>query len=355
MSGRPALKLLIVDLAEDRGVPPPLGPPRSLAAALVEAGVAVSLLQAGERISRLARREAAGVEIFEAQRPVRQAALVAAMLRPDAVLLTGPGIDAACAEMRDTRLPLVLWLAAGLLDAVRDAALGPSHLLLVDSAFLARRSERLLGRPAEILVPPAFGIPEPIAGTGGKVLLVDPRRGNGAETMLHLIAARPNLPFIVVESERLGADWRRDCFSRLVGAGNVDWHISPDDWPWALGHGHVLVLPSIAAEGRRGYVSDAQEAGIPVIGARIGALPESIGPGGVLLESDLANEFWTAELDRLWRDQARHAALSAAARAQARQFRAEQAEVPRRLIGLVTAHVDRCRRAGLADPPRMPG
>jgi glycosyltransferase involved in cell wall biosynthesis len=45
-------------------------------------------------------------------------------------------------------------------------------------------------------------------------------------------------------------------------------------------------------------------AGIPVLAASIGGLPEAVGEGGVLLDAEASVEVWSRTLSSLWDDEA---------------------------------------------------
>ncbi|HEY4275059.1 MAG TPA: glycosyltransferase, partial [Rhizomicrobium sp.] len=75
----------------------------------------------------------------------------------------------------------------------------------------------------------------------------------------------------------------------------------------------ILLAPSRLEEGWGRVASEAQYNGIPVLASSRGALPEAVGPGGVLLDPDAPIEDWVAALRRMWDDRAYYAELSAAA------------------------------------------
>jgi glycosyltransferase involved in cell wall biosynthesis len=60
-------------------------------------------------------------------------------------------------------------------------------------------------------------------------------------------------------------------------------------------------------------VTEAQFSGIPVVTSDRGGLPESVGPGGIVLPYDAPATAWAEVLTALWSDEARYAPLSQAA------------------------------------------
>ena len=66
----------------------------------------------------------------------------------------------------------------------------------------------------------------------------------------------------------------------------------------------MLLVPSLWEETWGRVVSEAQFSGIPVLASDSGGLPESVGPGGVLLRRDDPAELWADHLRRIWGDTA---------------------------------------------------
>jgi glycosyltransferase involved in cell wall biosynthesis len=66
-------------------------------------------------------------------------------------------------------------------------------------------------------------------------------------------------------------------------------------------------------------VSEAQVSGIPALASNRGGLPESVGPGGLLLDPDGGLDRWTEALARMWDDEAEYARLAELAEQHARR------------------------------------
>jgi glycosyltransferase involved in cell wall biosynthesis len=75
----------------------------------------------------------------------------------------------------------------------------------------------------------------------------------------------------------------------------------------------IVLVPSQWKEAWGRIVSEAHLSGIPVVASNIGGLPESTGPGGVLLDPSTPAADWAAEIKRLWTDKEHYQRLSQAA------------------------------------------
>ena len=73
----------------------------------------------------------------------------------------------------------------------------------------------------------------------------------------------------------------------------------------------IVLVPSKWEEAWGRVVTEAQYSGIPIVASNRGGLPESVGPGGVLLDPDGPVDAWVEVLRRLWHDEAYYSDLSA--------------------------------------------
>jgi glycosyltransferase involved in cell wall biosynthesis len=88
-------------------------------------------------------------------------------------------------------------------------------------------------------------------------------------------------------------------------------------------------------EGWGRTVSEAQISGIPAIVSDRGGLPDTVGPGGVVVPLAEPVERWCREIDALFDDAAHHAALSAAARRHAERPELAPAAVMARFLAFI--------------------
>jgi glycosyltransferase involved in cell wall biosynthesis len=72
----------------------------------------------------------------------------------------------------------------------------------------------------------------------------------------------------------------------------------------------IMLVPSEWEETWGRVVTEAQVSGIPVLATNYAALPESVGPGGLLVAHDAPLDEWVRALRALWDDQALYENLS---------------------------------------------
>ncbi len=145
------------------------------------------------------------------------------------------------------------------------------------------------------------------------VLFVNPRsQRKGVDIAWALAAARPDVPFVFLEAWRFTPEIRRELEAKAEPLGNVEIRPSVRELDRIYADARVLFAPY--EDSRPRVVAEAQSNGIPVLGARVPALVEAIGPGGVLVDFDAPTEEWVAALASLWDDPATYARYCDAAR-----------------------------------------
>lgn len=217
--------------------------------------------------------------------------------------------------------------------AYRDRALPPHDALLMPSASLAQRYAGKTPAAVGVLPPPMWDDDTRVAGHEPVFFtFFNPEPAKGAELVVRLAAALPELPFLVVGgraggpefaalAQRLGLD--------LAALANVT--VSPGGVPVreVLALSRAVLMPSLVDEAAGRAAAEALANGIPVLVADSGALPETVTPGGRIVPlgrnaqglacvDDATVARWSAALapladDAGWRD-AQAAAQAASAR-----------------------------------------
>ena len=265
------------------------------------------------------RDDALGYPIYRAAQPAAAFGAVLADWKPEIAIYPFGALS---------RPLLALGLQAGvkaalLVSNIEASGLDASPLarsdiaLIANSQFAARRIETLLGiRPPVVLPliePERYATPSAI---GDAVLLVNPSLRKGVELFFRLAEARPDIPFLAVESWPISDAWRTVLMNRARSLNNVALWPPVEDMREAYARARLVLMPSIYEETFGRVVAEAQLSGIPALVSARGALPETLGGGGIAVPLDAGLDAWLQALDRLWLDPAFYRQCAAAARAE---------------------------------------
>ena len=227
--------------------------------------------------------------------------------KPDIVLLQTCPLRNFADLFVSLGLPVVI--------CIRDASFGGGNLIehpslryIANSGFIANRLRRDFGIEAEIMPPLVLPERYRVHSTRERVLFVNPVAEKGVEISLRLAEERPDIPFDFVECWKRNSELRHS--ERVRQAKNIRWHKSRLDVRKFYGKAKLLLLPSQWEEAWGRVATEAQLSGIPVLASRIGGLPESVGPGGILVEPNAPLDDWLAALSRMWDDKQQYEALS---------------------------------------------
>jgi glycosyltransferase involved in cell wall biosynthesis len=232
-------------------------------------------------------------------------------LAPDATVVLG--VDAAARAMAfagASRKRLHLRFGSVLYGFPAPPPGEPSELrYAVISSYLAGFARAYLGfepqRLTMLIEPDDYRCER----TGNAVLFVNPIAVKGANVVAAIAARLPHRDFLVVPS------WvpQRGFPHVPIRLPNVEWAASSLDMRRYYARARLVLMPTIVEEGWGRVVSEAQVSGIPAVASDRGALPEAVGPGGVVLPLAAPVERWCEAVEAMFTDAPRYAALSAAA------------------------------------------
>ena len=289
----------------------------------VEAAVLCGLKEHASALSdrRPQKDSDLGYPVFRVADPIKDLALLVAAWEPSIIVV----------QSGTTLVPMVLAaLATGkptavYLHNVETHQLGgtlvpdPAILYLSNSDFTAQRWRALCGIDSTV-VPPLV-LPERyfVSTRGDRVLFVNPTPIKGVEIMFALAAACPDIPFLVSESWGLDPNWRAYCLNRAAVLSNIEWSGPTRDMRPVYARSRTLLMPSLWEEAFGRTVVEAQINAIPVVASDRGALPDTVGAGGVLVDAHAPIDHWARALREAFMPSARYDQLSDQARHQAFQ------------------------------------
>ena len=278
---------------------------QALALRLQRRGIATAIFAGRQAAAApFTRDDVIGCPAYRAPEPVLGYPVALADWKPDVAVI----------PLGTASMPLVpLSLQAGAKVALYAASAEPYDFdinpvalpgvtLIANSDFTARRLQTLLGVDAPVvpplIEPEAYRVAE---GPHDAVLFVNPTLRKGVEIFFRLAAARPEIPFLAVESWSISDAWRAVLINRARALGNVALWPTDEDMREAYGRARLVLMPSTFEETFGRIVAEAQVSGIPALVAARGALPGTMGGGGIAVPIDVGIEPWIAALDRIWR------------------------------------------------------
>lgn len=285
------------------------------------------------------RDDTLGYPVFRVANPIHDLALLAASWDPTIIVVqSGTTLVPMLINALDTGRPTAVYL-----HNVETHQLGgtlvpdPSILYLANSEFTARRWHALCG--LDCVVAPPLVLPERyfVPERGDSVLFVNPTQIKGVEIMFALAAACPDIPFLVTESWGLNPGWRTHCLQRARGLPNIEWHPPTRDMRAVYARARTLLMPSLWEEAYGRTVVEAQINGIPVVASNRGALPESVGAGGLLVDAHAPISEWEQALRQAYMPSAAYDELSTLARHQAYHTAASPLLLSR-FVSAISAH-----------------
>jgi glycosyltransferase involved in cell wall biosynthesis len=183
------------------------------------------------------------------------------------------------------------------------------------SEFTAQRFYKVHGISSTVILPIFYAEQYRIGVTGRHVTFINPVPEKGVNLALEIAALCPDIPFVYVLGWplRIGELYRLK--SKIRRLPNVQLRDRTYDIRLVHKYSKILLVPtSCHWEETWGRVaSEAQINGIPVVASDHGALPESVGKGGILLSCNAPAESWASAIRNLWTDNALYSRISEAA------------------------------------------
>ncbi len=189
----------------------------------------------------------------------------------------------------------------------------PLLLCIANSHFTASRFMEVYGVKPYVIPPFVDARQYKTATSRRKAVFVGLIPEKGLELAFQLAEARPDIPFEFVESWPLGSAAFDSIKLRAQGARNITVRRRVPNMRDIYGIAKILLAPSKIEEGWGRVCTEAQVSGVPVLASRTGGLPESVGPGGLLVDVDAPLSEWLAALSTLWDDDASYRRYSDAA------------------------------------------
>ncbi len=266
-------------------------------------------LKEGEPASETGPTAEAPCRILRAARPERVLGDAIARFAPIAAILRG-STAALVAKSADARaLRLHVYFESGFdsrsYPSPRQA---PGFRFAACSPFLARFVENYFASPVTmippIVEPDAYRVARP--NSGDAVLFVNPVAIKGVHIAAAVAARLPHRRFLFARS------WPDTPAHPLVEVAlpNVEWLPPVHDMRPIYARARLVLVPSVWEESYGRVVGEAQLNGIPAVVSDRGGLPETVGPGGIVVPLAAPIEAWCETVESLFDDEANYAALA---------------------------------------------
>jgi glycosyltransferase involved in cell wall biosynthesis len=234
-------------------------------------------------------------------------------LKPAAAVVRGPW-PAAEAIARAGSRKLHIYFESSLLGHDFPSPRAMTHLRYAAcSRFLAALVTAYVGGSVAIIPPLIEPEHYRCAPQDDAILFVNPVAAKGVHIAAAIAERLEHRRFLFVKA------WPdQDRAPHIpVRLPNVEWVESSLDMRALYGRARLLLVPSIWEEGFGRVIVEAQISGIPCVASDRGALPDTVGEGGVVLSLAEPVERWCAAVESLFSDGRRYGECAHAARANA--------------------------------------
>ncbi len=249
------------------------------------------------------------------------------------------------AQLQRAGVPSVLYLREASGKGHLTVTGAPPDLLLANAESLAAEA-RAAGYDCTV-VPSIVEVDGArTETTRSAVVLINPIEMLGGDRIWALAKARPDIPFVVRESNMMSPEEHAAVARELPAHPNVTvlpYTTNPAD---LYRDARILLVPH-RVNNRPRVVLEAQTNGVPVLATEFPGLLEAVGAGGMLVPNDAPPQRWIDALGAMWDDPERYAALVDAATRHAARDEVDPEHVVSQFEALVTELVH-----DHAAPPR---
>ena len=257
-----------------------------------------------------------GYPVFRGWTPNEHLSEVVSRFKPDGIIVTILGAQSLslATAAASTGLPTLAYVRnVELKCSIMDFPPGSRVQFVANSHF----TRKFLSAEFEVdaaVVPPIV-IPDSYRTSTNRshVSFVNPHPLKGGDIAVSAAARLPQIPFLFIESWPLGREIKSKYGQILSTCRNVTWLPPTSDMRRIYAQTKFVIMPSQWEEAWGRVATEAQVSAIPVIASQAGGLPESVGPGGLLLPTSASVDDWTDAIKMLWENGEEYEKLSALA------------------------------------------
>ncbi len=256
-----------------------------------------------------------GIPVYRGWSSIRGLQEVTQQESPDVIIVQGGGYNAYEIAAEATRLGFKTFFYTHDIGIISSGTPLPdlTHVRwIANSAFTARKLQEHLAVQSAIIplifAPQKYRVP----AQGSRVTMINPRPEKGGSLALDVAEICSDIDFQFVEAWSTKHPDVLKLKARAENLPNVTWMPPQKNMQNIYRQTRILFMPSQCQETWGRVITEAQFSGIPALASEIGALPETVGRGGLLLPADAPAEQWAQALQKLYSTEVYNALSKAA-------------------------------------------
>jgi glycosyltransferase involved in cell wall biosynthesis len=174
-----------------------------------------------------------------------------------------------------------------------------------------------------------------------KVAMINPRPIKGGAIAVAMAEQCPDIPFQFVEAWNGSDPEVAELKARAKRLNNIEWLPVQKNIRHVYEQTRLILAPSQCPETWGRVVTEAQFLGIPAIASSMGALPETVGAGGIIIDAEASIDQWVQALRNLWDDAAVYQSYADAALNYSQRAEISPTQIATQFIGILEALLTR--------------
>ena len=171
-----------------------------------------------------------------------------------------------------------------------------------ESTFIKKQFQQISEAHIDVIRPILPPQKFQVSDTGDAILVINPHPKKGGKLIVEAARQLPHRRFLIVGG---WANTQHDpevveIEQALTQLPNVTRQPHVEDMRTVFKQAHCLLMPCVVAEAYGRTAAEALIAGIPVVASNQGALPETVGDGGIIIDIEAPVTEWTTHLENLF-------------------------------------------------------
>lgn len=223
------------------------------------------------------------------------------LFRPDLLLTQLEGASEIAQVGAAAGIPTLIWIHDTNFSAFIKNLEPHSRVATMScSEFVAETARKQLGLTCAVLYPPVdLDRCKTSTENADSVTFINPTKSKGLAVAIDVARLLPHRGFLFVESYPLSKPSLDQLSSEISKCPNIAFRRWSRDVKSVYRRTRVLLVPSQWPEAFCMVAVEANANGIPVVASRIGGIPATAGPAGILIEPDAPAEDWASAIEKL--------------------------------------------------------